>query len=62
MDEADLIVAIGARFDDRVTGAIDEFAKGAKIIHIDIDAERDRQDRRRSTSRSSATRSSRWRR
>src|SRR3954447_10326370 len=38
MDEADLIVAIGARFDDRVTGAIDEFAKGAKIIHIDIDA------------------------
>ena len=37
MDEADLIVAIGARFDDRVTGAVDEFAKGAKIIHIDID-------------------------
>ena len=38
MDEADLIVAIGARFDDRVTGAIDEFARGAKIVHIDIDA------------------------
>ena len=38
MDEADLIIAIGARFDDRVTGAIDEFARGAKIIHIDIDA------------------------
>ena len=37
MDEADLIVAIGARFDDRVTGTIDEFARGAKIIHIDID-------------------------
>lgn len=37
MDEADLIVAIGARFDDRVTGAVDEFAKHAKIIHIDID-------------------------
>jgi acetolactate synthase-1/2/3 large subunit len=37
MDEADLIVAVGARFDDRVTGAIDEFARGAKIIHIDID-------------------------
>src|SRR4051812_31998374 len=37
-DEADLIVAIGARFDDRVTGAIDEFARGAKIVHIDIDA------------------------
>ena len=37
MDEADLIVAIGARFDDRVTGAIDEFARNAKIVHIDVD-------------------------
>lgn len=35
--ESDLIIAIGARFDDRVTGKIDEFAPGAKIIHIDID-------------------------
>ncbi len=34
---SDLILAIGARFDDRVTGKIDEFAPGAKIIHIDID-------------------------
>jgi acetolactate synthase-1/2/3 large subunit len=34
---SDLIVAIGARFDDRVTGRIDEFAPGARIIHIDID-------------------------
>ena len=34
---ADLIIAIGARFDDRVTGRIDEFAPKAKIIHIDID-------------------------
>lgn len=33
----DLIIAIGARFDDRVTGKIDEFAPLAKIIHIDID-------------------------
>ncbi len=33
----DVLVAIGARFDDRVTGRIDEFAPGAKIIHIDID-------------------------
>lgn len=33
----DLIIAIGARFDDRVTGKIDEFAPHAKIIHIDID-------------------------
>jgi acetolactate synthase-1/2/3 large subunit len=38
MDEADLIVAIGARFDDRVTGALDEFAPHAKVVHIDIDA------------------------
>ncbi|MBI5872637.1 MAG: biosynthetic-type acetolactate synthase large subunit [Candidatus Omnitrophica bacterium] len=35
--DSDLIVAIGARFDDRVTGRIDAFAPGAKIIHIDID-------------------------
>jgi len=35
--EADLIIAIGARFDDRVTGKISEFAPHAKIIHIDID-------------------------
>jgi acetolactate synthase-1/2/3 large subunit len=35
--ESDLIIAIGARFDDRVTGKISEFAPHAKIIHIDID-------------------------
>ena len=35
--ESDLIVAIGARFDDRVTGKLDAFAPHAKIIHIDID-------------------------
>ncbi len=35
--ESDLIIAAGSRFDDRVTGKIDEFAPGAKIIHIDID-------------------------
>jgi acetolactate synthase I/II/III large subunit len=34
---ADLIVAIGARFDDRVTGKVEGFAPGAKIIHIDVD-------------------------
>ncbi len=33
----DLLIAIGARFDDRVTGKVDQFAPGAKIIHIDID-------------------------
>ena len=37
MDEADLIVAIGARFDDRITGKLCEFAPRAKFIHIDID-------------------------
>jgi acetolactate synthase-1/2/3 large subunit len=37
MDEADLIVAVGARFDDRITGKLSEFAPRAKFIHIDID-------------------------
>ena len=37
MDNADLIVAIGARFDDRITGKLSEFAPHAKFIHIDID-------------------------
>lgn len=34
---ADCVIAVGARFDDRVTGRIDEFAPNAKLIHIDID-------------------------
>ena len=38
INEADLVLAIGVRFDDRVTGKLSEFAKNAKIIHIDIDA------------------------
>ncbi len=37
ISHADLILAIGSRFDDRVTGKISEFAKNAKIVHIDID-------------------------
>ncbi len=37
MTETDLIIAIGSRFDDRVTGKLDEFAPNAKVIHIDID-------------------------
>ena len=37
MDEADLIVAVGARFDDRITGKVSEFAPRAKFIHIDVD-------------------------
>lgn len=35
--ESDVIIAVGARFDDRVTGRVDAFAPHAKIIHIDID-------------------------
>ena len=35
--ESDLIIAVGARFDDRVTGRLDDFAPNAKVIHIDID-------------------------
>jgi acetolactate synthase I/II/III large subunit len=37
MDEADLIIAVGARFDDRITGKLSEFAPRAKFVHIDID-------------------------
>ena len=37
MAKADLVVAIGARFDDRVTGKLEEFAKHATIVHVDID-------------------------
>lgn len=37
VSECDLLIAVGARFDDRVTGKIDEFAPRAKIIHIDVD-------------------------
>jgi len=37
ISSADLVIAMGARFDDRVTGRIDAFAKEAKIIHVDID-------------------------
>ncbi len=37
MQKADLLVTIGARFDDRVTGKVDAFAPEAKIIHVDVD-------------------------
>ncbi|MCP9488464.1 MAG: biosynthetic-type acetolactate synthase large subunit [Solirubrobacteraceae bacterium MAG38_C4-C5] len=37
IDEADLICCIGARFDDRITGKLSEFAPRAKFIHIDVD-------------------------
>jgi acetolactate synthase I/II/III large subunit len=37
MDNADLIVSVGARFDDRITGKLSEFAPHAKFVHIDVD-------------------------
>jgi acetolactate synthase-1/2/3 large subunit len=38
LNKADLIVAVGARFDDRVTGKVSAFAPGATVVHLDIDA------------------------
>jgi len=38
IDQADLLIALGMRFDDRVTGRVKDFAPNAKIVHIDIDA------------------------
>ncbi|MCW8331470.1 acetolactate synthase 2 catalytic subunit [Photobacterium sp. SDRW27] len=38
VQEADLLIVVGARFDDRVTGKLDTFAPHAKVIHLDIDA------------------------
>ncbi|MEB3280668.1 MAG: biosynthetic-type acetolactate synthase large subunit [Lyngbya sp.] len=37
VSECDLLIAVGARFDDRVTGKLEEFASRAEVIHIDID-------------------------
>ena len=52
--KSDLVVAIGVRFDDRVTGKVDEFCPEAKIIHVDIDPTSIRRTST-STSRSWAT-------
>jgi acetolactate synthase-1/2/3 large subunit len=38
INHADLVIALGVRFDDRVTGKLSEFCKGAQFIHVDIDA------------------------
>jgi acetolactate synthase-1/2/3 large subunit len=38
LNKADLVIAVGSRFDDRVTGKVAAFAPGAKVIHFDIDA------------------------
>ena len=37
VDQADLLIALGVRFDDRVTGKLESFATRARIVHIDID-------------------------
>ena len=37
IDRSDLVIALGARFDDRVTGRLSDFAPGARIIHFDVD-------------------------
>ncbi|MDF2442555.1 MAG: acetolactate synthase large subunit, partial [Subtercola sp.] len=37
LQESDLLIALGARFDDRVTGKVSEFAPDAKVVHVDID-------------------------
>ena len=37
VDQSDLLLAFGVRFDDRVTGKLETFASNAKIVHIDID-------------------------
>ncbi|MDA8290143.1 MAG: acetolactate synthase large subunit [Actinomycetota bacterium] len=37
MQRADVLVALGSRFDDRVTGKVDAFAPGAKVVHVDVD-------------------------
>ena len=37
IDKSDLLFAVGMRFDDRITGAVDKFAPNAKLVHIDVD-------------------------
>ncbi len=38
VEQADLLIALGVRFDDRVTGKVEEFCKHGKVVHVDIDA------------------------
>ena len=46
VDECDLLIAVGARFDDRITGDTSKFAAGARIAHIDIDASEHNKNKR----------------
>ena len=38
LNKGDLIIAVGTRFDDRVTGKVDDVRAGAKVLHFDVDA------------------------
>jgi len=46
VDEADLLLCLGARFDDRITGNVHKFATHAKIVHVDIDASEHNKNKR----------------
>src|SRR4051812_33957290 len=46
VDQSDLLIAVGARFDDRITGDTSKFASSAKIVHIDIDASEHNKNKR----------------
>lgn len=46
VDQSDLVLCLGARFDDRITGDTNKFAGGAKIVHIDIDASEHNKNKR----------------
>ena len=55
VDRADLLIALGVRFDDRATGSVAGFAPRAKVIHMDIDEAEIGKIRRPATSRRAAT-------
>ncbi|HEV8073768.1 MAG TPA: biosynthetic-type acetolactate synthase large subunit [Opitutaceae bacterium] len=46
VDQCDLLIVLGARFDDRITGEVSKFAANAKIVHIDIDASEHNKNKR----------------
>ncbi|HRE84181.1 MAG TPA: biosynthetic-type acetolactate synthase large subunit [Opitutaceae bacterium] len=46
VDQSDLLLCFGARFDDRITGDVNRFAAGAKIVHLDIDASEHNKNKR----------------
>jgi acetolactate synthase I/II/III large subunit len=46
VDQCDVLICAGARFDDRITGDTSKFASGAKIVHIDIDASEHNKNKR----------------